>query len=71
MKALPEGQYILHAQYGHGFVTSSDAERTTIDFLEHGTRKFVTSMMQVDLAANAPARPSRSRRKVAAKAAKA
>lgn len=64
MKAIPEGQYILHQQYGHGFVTASDAERTTIDFLEHGTRKFVTSMMHVDfVAGEPPKRPRTSRRK--------
>ncbi len=68
MKALPEGQYILHAQYGHGFVTESDAERTTIDFVEHGTRKFVTGMMQVDLVSDAPPRPARPRRKKVAAA---
>lgn len=64
MKALPEGQYILHSQYGHGFVAQSDAERTTIDFLEHGTRKFVTSMMQVEMVAGEPPRrPRMSRRR--------
>ena len=34
MKALQEGAYIKHFQYGLGVVTESDAERTGIDL--HG-----------------------------------
>lgn len=72
MKAIPAGQYIKHGIYGFGTITESDSERTTIDFDDHGVKKFVTSMMVVELAGDAPVRPARSRRrkKVAAAAAK-
>ena len=63
MKALAEGLYIKHFQYGLGVVTDSDAERTSIDFDLHGLKKFVTSMMVVEPAEGAPPRRSRSKRK--------
>ncbi len=66
MRALEEGQYIKHFQYGFGVVTESDAERTTIDFDLHGMKKFVTSLMMVDPAEGTP--PKRSRRKRSKKA---
>ena len=63
MKALAEGLYIKHFQYGLGVVTDSDAERTSIDFDLHGLKKFVTSMMVVEPAEGTPPKRSRSRRK--------
>ena len=72
MKVLSEGLYIKHSQYGCGVVTQSDAERTTIDFDTHGIKKFVTSMMAVELAEGTPPKRSGSRRaKKAAAAASA
>ncbi len=61
MKAVRQGQYIKHFQYGLGVITESDAERTTIDFDLHGLKKFVTSLMVVDPAEGTP--PKRPRRK--------
>lgn len=49
MKALKQAQYLRHFQYGLGVVTVSNAERTTIDFDLHGSKTFVTSLMQVEL----------------------
>lgn len=63
MKALPEGQYIKHFQYGFGVITESDAERTTIDFDLHGIKKFVTSIMVVDPADGTPPKRPRSKRR--------
>jgi len=60
VKALSEGQYIKHFQYGCGVVTVSDAERTTIDFDLHGVKKFVTGLMMVEPAEGTP--PKRSKR---------
>jgi len=72
VKVLSEGLYIKHSQYGCGVVTQSDAERTTIDFDTHGIKKFVTSMMAVELAEGTPPKRSGSRRaKKAAAAASA
>ena len=63
MKALAEGLYIKHFQYGLGVVTDSDAERTSIDFDLHGLKKFVTSIMIVEPAEGTPPKRSRSKRK--------
>ncbi len=63
MRALPEGQYIKHFQYGLGVVTESDAERTSIDFDLHGMKKFVTSLMVVEPAEGTPPKRSRSKRR--------
>jgi hypothetical protein len=63
LKALAEGLYIKHFQYGLGVVTDSDSERTSIDFDLHGPKKFVTSIMVVEPAEGTPPRRSRSKRK--------
>jgi hypothetical protein len=63
LRALPEGQYIKHFQYGLGVVTESDAERTSIDFDLHGMKKFVTSLMVVEPAEGTPPKRSRSKRR--------
>jgi hypothetical protein len=44
VQILVEGQSIRHEQYGMGIVTESNTERTTIDFDDHGVKKFVTSI---------------------------
>jgi hypothetical protein len=59
LKALEEGAYIKHFQYGLGVVTASNSDRTSIDFDLHGMKKFVTSMMVVDPAEGTP--PKRRR----------
>jgi len=68
MQALPEGQFVKHAQYGLGVVTQSDTERTSIDFHVHGIKKFSTQLMTVELTDEAPpAKPHPARRKKALK----
>jgi hypothetical protein len=61
LKALEEGAYIKHFQYGLGVVTESNADRTSIDFDLHGLKKFVTSIMVVDAVEGTP--PKRRRAK--------
>jgi hypothetical protein len=61
LKALEEGAYIKHFQYGLGVVTESNSDRTSIDFDLHGIKKFVTSIMVVDAAEGTP--PKRRRAK--------
>ena len=63
MKALTEGLYIKHFQYGLGVVTDSDSERTSIDFDLHGVKKFVTGIMVVEPAEGTPPKRSRAKRK--------
>jgi len=65
LKALQEGAYIKHFQYGLGVVTESDADRTSIDFDLHGMKKFVTSIMVVEPAEGTPPKRRTKRRKKA------
>lgn len=67
VQVLRQSQCVKHTQYGVGYVTESNAERTTIEFDDHGKKKFVTSMMVVELlAGEAPIKPAGKRRKKAA-----
>ena len=62
MQILIEGQTIRHDQYGVGTVTESNGDRTTIDFDNHGVKKFVTSIWSAELIGEAPTeRPTRRR----------
>jgi len=62
-------QRVSHHVYGCGTISMIDERHTVIDFDEHGRRKFVTTMMQLqpsDVAA--PAKPrSRARKAKVAK----
>ncbi len=77
MQVLIEGQCIRHDLYGMGIVTESNSDRTTIDFEDHGLKKFVTNIWQAELVGEAPAKPPRrrsarrSKKAIAAAAAKA
>ena len=62
MKALEQGAYIKHFQYGLGVVTESNSDRTSIDFDIHGMKKFVTSLMVVDHAEGKPPRRRRAKK---------
>ena len=74
MQVMQEGQTIKHEVYGLGIVTASDAERTSVDFDDHGPKLFVTSIMTAELIGEAPATPPKTKRRrkasAAAKAAK-
>lgn len=62
MHVLSEGQTIRHEQYGIGTVTESNGERTTIEFDNHGVKRFVTSIWSAELIGEPPAgRPARKR----------
>ena len=63
MKALSEGLYVKHFQYGNGVITESDADRTTIDFDLHGIKKFVTTLMVVEAAEGTPPKRKRAKRR--------
>ena len=61
MDILRQSQYLRHSTYGLGVVTESNAERTTIDFDDHGIKKFVTALMAVELLkGEAPSKPARA-----------
>lgn len=62
MQILSEGQTVRHGQYGIGTVTESNTDRTTIDFEDHGLKKFVTSIWSAELIGEPPTeRPVRRR----------
>ncbi len=64
MQVLRQSQCVKHSQYGIGFVTESNADRTTIEFDDHGVKKFVTSLMSVELlAGEAPQRSATPKRR--------
>lgn len=65
MEGLLEGHKIKHELYGEGVVTESDEERTTVDFDNHGTKKFVTTLMTCEIIGEAPKRKARGRRRKA------
>lgn len=57
-------QRIRHAAYGNGTIVHSDDQRTEIQFDQHGRKKFVTRMVQLETSdVPAPARATRRPRK--------
>ena len=72
MQVLDAGQTVRHTQYGVGTVTESDSERTSVEFDDHGLKKFVTSIWSAEVVGDVPGRPTKPKRrrrsaKVAAK----
>lgn len=65
MDPLLEGQKIKHELYGEGVVMESDEERTTIEFDNHGVKKFVTGLFTCEVTGEAPKRKVRGRRRKA------
>ncbi len=61
MQVLSEGQPIRHELYGAGVIVESDNDRTTVDFDDHGTRKFVTSLWMAEVVGEPPLKPRRRR----------
>ena len=61
MNALPRGQYIKHYRYGFGVITESNEEGTSIEFEQHGSKKFVTSLMVVELSHRTPPKEFRAK----------
>jgi hypothetical protein len=67
VQILAEGQYVRHDLYGMGVVTESNTDRTTIDFDDHGEKKFVTNIWNAELVGEPPAKPRSKRRSKKAK----
>ena len=65
MPTYTAGARVSQAQYGPGTVIESDQYHTVIDFDEHGVRKFVTTM--VELESTTVAAPVKAKRGVAKK----
>ena len=71
MQVLDAGQTVRHTQYGVGTITESDSERTTVEFDDHGVKKFVTSIWSAEVVGDVPGRPAKPKRRRSAKAAAA
>ncbi len=64
MPKFAVGDRVSQPQYGPGTITAVDESRTVIEFDEHGTRMFATSMVVLERSdAPAPVRAAKSRRK--------
>ena len=61
MNALSQGQYVKHYRYGFGVITESNDEGTSIEFELHGSKKFVTSLMVVELSSLTPPKGFRAK----------
>ncbi len=67
MPKFAVGDRVTQPQYGAGTITSVDESRTVIEFDEHGTRTFATSIVVLERTATpAPVRAARGRRKAPA-----
>jgi arginine/ornithine N-succinyltransferase beta subunit len=67
VQVLDAGQTVRHGQYGVGTVTESDSERTTVEFDDHGMKKFVTSIWSAEVVGEIAGRPSKAKRRRRAK----
>ena len=63
MQVLEAGQTVRHVQYGVGTVTESDSDRTTVEFDDHGMKKFVTSIWSAEVVGEIAGRPARPKRR--------
>ncbi|MGB6482647.1 MAG: hypothetical protein WBE86_04085 [Candidatus Acidiferrales bacterium] len=63
MQVLDAGQTVRHIQYGVGTVTESDSERTSVEFDDHGMKKFVTSIWSAEVVGEIAGRPTRPKRR--------
>jgi hypothetical protein len=63
VQVLDAGQTVRHVQYGVGTVTESDSDRTTVEFDDHGMKKFVTSIWSAEVVGEIAGRPTRPKRR--------
>ncbi|HEV2298759.1 MAG TPA: hypothetical protein VGR72_09610 [Candidatus Acidoferrales bacterium] len=63
MQVLDAGQTVRHGQYGVGTVTESDNERTSVEFDDHGLKKFVTTLWTAEVVGEIAGRPKRPKRR--------
>jgi len=65
--AYEEGQQVRHQLFGLGTIVETDDDRTSIDFVEHGAKKFVTSMVTLEITDEQPVKKRRTRKSRTAK----
>lgn len=62
-KEFAIGQAVEHSVYGLGTISASDPERTTVDFENHGPKKFVTSIVKLEATEKIPQGRASTRRR--------
>ena len=63
-KEFAVGQAVEHATYGLGVISSNELDRITIDFENHGPKKFVTSLVKLEASEKIPQARTTRRRSV-------
>ena len=70
-RAFVTNDRVMHNLFGLGTVIGSDPRKTVIEFDDNNIRKFVTSLVQLEKAADEAPKPKKSRAKSRAKKAAA
>ncbi|MFQ5789599.1 MAG: hypothetical protein ACE5JI_03895 [Acidobacteriota bacterium] len=63
MKSSSAARRVLHQKYGHGTVVQADSQYTTIEFDQHGIKKFVTEIVSLQPSSEPPPPRRRGGRK--------
>ncbi len=67
MRLFGKGDRVMQPQYGPGTIVTTDEQYTVVEFDNHGSRRFITTMVTLEATKEpAPARAAK-RRKPAAK----
>ncbi len=65
MKSMPVSSRINHQKYGLGVISEVDPQYTTIEFDNHGKKKFVTDIVSLESSDEPPPKRRRGGRKKA------
>ena len=65
MKSMPVSSRINHQKYGLGVISEIDPQYTTIEFDNHGKKKFVTDIVSLESSEEPPPKRRRGGRKKA------
>jgi hypothetical protein len=63
MKSMPVSSRVVHEKYGLGVITEVDPQYTTINFDDHGKKKFVTEIVSLKASDEPPPKRRRGGRK--------
>ena len=64
---MPVSSRVLHGKYGLGVISEVDPQYTTIDFDNHGKKKFVTEIVSLEASDEPAPKRRRGGRKAKAK----
>jgi len=66
MKSMSVSSRVIHEKYGLGVITEVDPQYTTINFDDHGRKKFVTEIVSLRASDEPPPKRRRGGRKAKA-----